>query len=161
MGYAALGDDGCVQDIDLTRTQGGTAKSSAAAEPIVERVVVLLAVLTVSLWVASGLHLAGLVQGQGRPFDAAHAGIAEALIGVVLAVGAGGLWRAGSRGRTAGLWATGFAIAGFCWGLSITSRGGHWSDIAYHLVGLSLLTGCFMALLRTGGTTVGRSWRRR
>lgn len=121
--------------------------SAAETDRVVRRVAALLALIALSLWTASALHLAGLVHGRGEPFDADHAGIAEALIGVVLAVAAGRLWRTGRQARRIGLWATGFAVAGFCWGLTITSRGGHWPDIGYHLVGLPLLITCFVALL--------------
>lgn len=134
------------------------ARSSAYADRIAQRVPRLMAVIAVSLWVASGLHLAGLVHGRGAPFDADHAGVAEALIGIVLVVAAFALWRSGSRARRIGLGATGFAVAGFCWGLNITSRGGHWPDITYHLVGLPLLIICFVALLRAGRTNPDR-WR--
>jgi hypothetical protein len=112
------------------------------------RVAVLLAAIALSLAIASALHLSGHVDGRGVPFDADHAGVAEALIGVVLAAAAIALWRAGSHARRIGLWATGFAIAGFCWGLSITARGGHWPDIGYHVTVLPLLVLSFAALLR-------------
>lgn len=86
---------------------------------------------------ASALHL---------PDDA---GIAEAVIGVVLAGAAMALWRGGSRARAAGLAGIGFAIAGFGVGLADNiSKGGHWPDIAYHLTVLPLLIGSFVALLR-------------
>ena len=112
------------------------------------RVALLLGAIAVSLAVASALHLSGQVHGRGAPFDADHAGVAEALIGVVLAAAAVALWRIGPGARRAGLWATGFAIAGFCWGLSITSQAGHWPDIGYHLAVLPLLVASFAALLR-------------
>ena len=86
---------------------------------------------------ASALHL---------PDDA---GIAEAVIGVVLAGAAIALWRGGARARAAGLAGIGFAIAGFGVGLADNiSTGGHWPDIAYHLTVLPLLIGSFVALLR-------------
>lgn len=101
-----------------------------------------------SLAVTSALHLSGLLRGGSAPFDAVHAGIAETLIGVVLAVAAARLARSGRRARGVGLAGFGFAIAGFEVGLSMTWQGGHWPDIAYHLTVLPLLVGCFIALLR-------------
>lgn len=112
------------------------------------RIALLLAAIAVSLVVASALHLSGQVHGRGAPFDAEHAGLAEALIAVVLAGGAIALWRGGLRARQLGLWATGFAILGFCGGLTITARGGDWPDIGYHLTVLPLLVTGFAALLR-------------
>jgi hypothetical protein len=112
------------------------------------RVAVVIGVVAGSLAVASALHLSGQVQGRSAPFDADHAGIAEALLCVVLAIGATALWRGGPQARLIGLGTTGFTIAGFCWGLNVTARGGHWPDIAYHLAGLPLLIGGFTVLLR-------------
>lgn len=103
------------------------------------RIALLIGLVVVSLAVASTLHLSGRSNA---------AGIAEAVIGVVLAGAAVRLWQAGSPARHAGLWATGFAIAGFCLGLSITARGGHWPDIAYHITVLLILVTIFGLLLR-------------
>jgi hypothetical protein len=72
---------------------------------------------------------------------------------LVLAVGAVALWRSGPRARRIGLGTVGFATAGFCWGLSITAQGGHWPDIAYHLVILPLLIGSLVALVRDHAPT--------
>jgi hypothetical protein len=55
-----------------------------------------------------------------------------------------------AKARTIGLAATGFAIAGFGVGLTITSQGGHAPDIAYHLVVLPILIGTFVAIARSG-----------
>ena len=128
----------------------GDDAGGMAGGPVVRRVAVLLALVVVSLAVASALHLSGRVHGRGAPFDAEHAGIAEALIGAVLGSAVVALWRAGLRARRAGLWGVVFAIAGFCWGLNITARGGHWPDIGYHLVVLPLLVASFVPLLRAG-----------
>jgi cytochrome bd-type quinol oxidase subunit 2 len=125
-------------------------RGDASAERIGQRVAVLLGVIAVSLAVASTLHLSGRVDGRGAPFDADDAGVAEALIAVVLALAAIALWHGGSRVRRIGLWASGFAIAGFCWGLSVTARGGHWPDIGYHAAVLPLLVTSFVELLRAG-----------
>jgi hypothetical protein len=127
----------------------------AAADPMSRGILALLGAIALSLVVASALHLSGHVRGRGAPFDADHAGVAEAVIAVALGAATIGLWRAGVRARRPALWACGFAIAGFCWGLSITSQGGHWPDIAYHLVVLPLLVVSFAGLLRTGRVTSG------
>jgi cytochrome bd-type quinol oxidase subunit 2 len=115
---------------------------------VVPAVALLTSIVAVSLAVASTLHLSGGVSGRAKPFNPDAAGIAEAVIGVVLAVAAVALWRSRERARALGLWALGFAIAGFCLGLSITSRGGHWPDIAYHATVLPVLAVAFVALLR-------------
>jgi hypothetical protein len=64
-----------------------------------------------TLAVASALHLSGNVHGRGEPFDATHAGVAEAIIAAVLAGGAIAMFRSRStaRARTVGLATTGFA----------------------------------------------------
>jgi hypothetical protein len=102
-----------------------------------------------TLAVASALHLSGNVQGRSLPFNADHAGIAEAIIGVVLAAGAVVMLRSPARARAVGLGATGFAIAGFLLGLNLTARGGHIPDVAYHVVMLPVLIGGLVALLRS------------
>jgi cytochrome bd-type quinol oxidase subunit 2 len=126
---------------------------------VVPAVALITGVVAVSLAVASTLHLSGSVSGRAKPFDADAAGIAEAVIGVVLAVAALALWHSRERARALGLAALGFAIAGFCLGLSITSRGGHWPDIAYHASVLPVLAVAFVALQRApaaSGTTQTR-----
>jgi hypothetical protein len=109
----------------------------------------ILLVIAGTLGVASSLHLAGAVHGTA-PFDAEHAGIAEAIIGTVLFVGAITMHRRPDLARTVGLAATGFATIGFLVGLSFTTRGGHAPDIAYHLIVLPILVVCFAALARSG-----------
>jgi peptidoglycan/LPS O-acetylase OafA/YrhL len=115
---------------------------------VVPVVALMTGVVAVSLAVASTLHLSGSVSGRAKPFNPDAAGIAEAVIGLVLAVAAVALWRLRERARALGLSALGFAIAGFCLGLSITSRSGHWPDIAYHAGVLPVLAVAFVALLR-------------
>jgi hypothetical protein len=107
----------------------------------------ILLVIAGTLGVASSLHLAGTVHGTS-PFDAEHAGIAEAIIGTVLLVGAIAMLRRPRLARTVGLAATGFATIGFLVGLSFTTRGGRAPDIAYHLVILPVLVVCFVSLAR-------------
>jgi multisubunit Na+/H+ antiporter MnhF subunit len=120
--------------------------------PIRERrVAQLMAFEAITLFIASALHLSGRVAGRSEPYDASHAGIAEALIGVVLLVGAAAMIGRPERARTIGLAATGFAIVGFLVGLNMTARGGHLPDIAYHVTLLPLLVGSEIALWRQQG----------
>jgi hypothetical protein len=106
-----------------------------------------------TLAVASALHLSGSVHGRSAPFDASHAGIAEAIIGIVLALGSITMFRAPARARTIGLAANTFACAGFLLGLSFTVRGGHVADIAYHITLLPLFLASLIALVRNGRST--------
>ena len=89
------------------------------------------------------------MQGRSLPFNPDHAGIAEAIIGIVLAAAAVVMLRSPARARTVGLGATGFAIAGFLLGLSFTARGGRLPDVAYHVMMLPVLIGGLIALLRS------------
>lgn len=113
------------------------------------RIAALMVLEAASLLVASLLHLSGFAHGHARPFTATGAGIAEAVIGIVLACGAISLMRPGMRGRGSALAATGFAIAGVLYGLSITTRGGDLPDIVYHATLLPMLIVTFALLLRT------------
>jgi len=99
----------------------------------------LLGAIAASLAVMSGLHLGGVVHGGSGPYTPSKAGIAEAVIAGVLALAAGAQFRAHLRGRAIGLGATGFAIAGFIVGLSISASGGPAVDIAYHATILPIL----------------------
>ena len=102
----------------------------------------LMAAEAASLAVVSALHLSG---ADGN--DATGAGVAEAVICVVLLGGTIAYVRA-PWGRTAALAATGFAIAGFCYGLSVTARGGDVPDIAYHATVLPLLIVTMILIIR-------------
>jgi hypothetical protein len=119
---------------------------------VIRRIATLMAFEAVTLAVASLLHLSGNVQGRSRPFNAEHAGVAEAIIGTVLAGGAAEMIRAPARARSIGLATTDFATIGFLIGLSFTVRGGHLPDVAYHVVILPFLIGSMIALLRLPGT---------
>jgi len=113
------------------------------------RVTGLLALLTASLAVTSALHLSGAVQGRdNQVFSPLGAGVAEAVIGAVLLWGAVSLARGGAAGRRVALGATGFAIAGFGYGLSISARGGTLPDICYHATVLPILIVTFVLILR-------------
>lgn len=123
--------------------------SSHGAETRVRRVGAVMAFIASTLAVASALHLSGNVHGRSQPFDASHAGIAEALIAAVLAGGAVAMLRPPDRARPVGLLTVGFAIVGFLVGLSMTVRGGNAPDIAYHVTLLPVLVAGFVTLLRT------------
>ena len=109
-----------------------------------------------SLAVASAAHLSGHVTGRSAPFDGDHAGIAEAIIGAVLAASAVAMLRLPRRARVIGLLANGFAAAGFLVGLRATALGGHWPDIAYHLIVLPVLVGSLVVLARASGNRGSR-----
>jgi peptidoglycan/LPS O-acetylase OafA/YrhL len=109
---------------------------------------VLLICVTATLAVVSTLHLSGAIHGGSKPYDPTGAGIAEAIIGIVLAAGAAELLQAANRGRRLALAATGFAILGFILGLTFTLRGGTAFDIAYHATILPVLVATAILLAR-------------
>jgi hypothetical protein len=100
------------------------------------KIAALMGFEAATLVIASILHLAGVADDGSPPFDPTRAGIAEAVIAVVLVAGAIGLVRGVRRGA---LGAVAFAIAGFGVGLSMTVRGGATGDIVYHATMLPLL----------------------
>ncbi|HEU5003769.1 MAG TPA: hypothetical protein VFW71_13485 [Actinomycetota bacterium] len=109
---------------------------------------ILMAAEAASLAVMSTLHLSGVVGGGTPPYRPSAAGIAEAVIGAVLAVGAGAGWRAPARSWAGVVAAVGFAIAGFLVGVTITISGGPAIDIAYHCTVLPVLVLTLFLLLR-------------
>ena len=117
------------------------------------KVAALMGFVAATLVVASALHLAGVVDDGSPPFDPDRAGIAEAVIAAVLAVGAFALVRGVRR---VALGSVVFAIAGFGVGLSMTVRGGATGDIAYHATMLPLLL-LALALLSRGASRRGRA----
>jgi len=100
------------------------------------RIAQLMAFVAATLVVASALHLSGAVGDESAPFHPDRAGVAEAVIAVVLAAGAAALLQGA---RAVALAAVVFAIAGFGIGLSMTVRGGGAADIAYHAATLPVL----------------------
>lgn len=94
------------------------------------------------------LHIAGSLGGSLSSFSAPDAGIAEAVICIVLAYGATGLMKGRPRARAVAIAATVFAIAGFVVGLAETVRGGQALDIAYHVTMLPLLALTLRGLVR-------------
>jgi hypothetical protein len=85
-----------------------------------------------SLAVMSILHLTGHLDGSS-PFNPTRAGIAEALIGVVLLLGALALVRSRRHALSIAIAANAFAVVGFVIGLTRTTEGGGAVDIAYHV----------------------------
>jgi hypothetical protein len=117
----------------------------------------LLGFVAGTLAAAAAVHLAGYTpSGTTPPFVADHAGIAETLIGIVVASGAIAVLRAGRHGRTAALAATCFAIVGFGVGLSFTLRGGDLPDVVYHPVMLPVLIATLVLLLRRQTSPLAR-----
>jgi hypothetical protein len=112
-----------------------------------------------TLALMSSLHLSGILDGGGRPFDRTHAGIAEAVICVVLSIGSAILWRGSAR--SVAIAATAFAIAGFAVGLNFTIRGGSTIDVAYHATVLPLLLLIVTALVRPPARRPGPARSRR
>jgi hypothetical protein len=115
------------------------------------RIAALLGFVAATLVVMSVLHLTGALGDESPPFRPDRAGVAEAVIAVVLAAGAVALVRGV---RAVALGAVVFAIVGFGIGLSITARGGGAADIAYHATALPLLLVALVGLSRTFVTTV-------
>jgi peptidoglycan/LPS O-acetylase OafA/YrhL len=125
------------------------------------RVGMLMAFEAATLAVASVVHLAGYTPaGSKPPFDASHAGVAEAIIGVVLAYGAIEVLRSSSRAWAAAVATTSFAILGFLVGLTITTQGGDVPDIAYHLIMLPIIIASLVILVRSGRSKVSRPLRK-
>jgi hypothetical protein len=108
----------------------------------------LMGFVAATLAVMSTLHLSGVLDGDSDPFDPVHAGVAEALIGLVLVFGAATLLRGSPHVRGVALASTGFAIVGFIVGLTFTLQGGDAIDVAYHATVLPLLLITLAALLR-------------
>lgn len=112
-------------------------------------IAIVMGLQAASLAVMSVLHLSGTMHDPGQSVET-DAGVAEALICVVLACGAGVLARRGAAGRMAALGATGFAIIGFGIGLSITASSGYLPDIVYHSTVLPTIIAAFLLLLVAG-----------
>jgi hypothetical protein len=123
------------------------ASTPASASNRARRGLAALMILeAVTLAVVSTVHLSGL-GGEGRsPYNPTAAGIAEAIIGVVLVAGAIALVRSAGRGRLTAQIATAFAVVGFLIGLTFTLLGGGPADIAYHFVVLPVLVVTFVLL---------------
>jgi peptidoglycan/LPS O-acetylase OafA/YrhL len=125
------------------------------------RIGMLMAFEAATLAVAAAVHLAGYTPaGSKPPFEASHAGVAEAIIGVVLACGAIAVLRSSSRAWAAAVATTSFAILGFVVGLTITTQGGDVPDVAYHVIMLPILIFSLIVLARTGRGEISRGLRK-
>lgn len=102
-------------------------------------VAALLALVAASVAGMSFLHLSGILAGGSPPFDPAHAGVAEAVICVVLVGAVLALIGGGRHARATATAATAFAVIGFLVELTFTVRGGGALDVAYHAAALPLL----------------------
>ncbi|HVV24312.1 MAG TPA: hypothetical protein VHF06_33065 [Pseudonocardiaceae bacterium] len=105
--------------------------------------------MAVSLAVMSSLHLTGGLPSGSGAFRSDGAGIAEAVIAVVLAGGVVAVFGSPATARTSALATVGFAIVGFLVGLSFTLRGGSAIDLTYHLVGLGVLAVTMIMAIRS------------
>src|ERR1700736_2203240 len=109
-------------------------------------ITILIGLEASTLAIMSALHLTGILAGGTRPFRPTDAGIAEAVIFVVLIGGAAALARHPLPGRAIALAALGFAILGVIAGLSFTIRGG--AAIDNHATMLPLLMITIAAMSR-------------
>lgn len=135
---------GTTRDVPLLISVAGmtTIKNSGqgfSSDRVRRGVASLMLLEALSLAVISGLHLSGVMGGGAKPYNPGAAGIAEAVIGVILFAGAMLVRRSPARGRAAAAGATGFAIVGFLVGLGFTLSGGQSADVAYHATVLPLL----------------------
>lgn len=107
--------------------------------PGLQPVAILIGFQAATLAIMSLLHLTGVLAGGKRPFRPTDAGIAEAVISVVLIGGAAALTRHSLHGRAIAVAALGFATLGVIVGLTFTIGGGDAIDVAYHATILPLL----------------------
>jgi EmrB/QacA subfamily drug resistance transporter len=110
-----------------------------ASRPVRHSIAILIGLEASTLAIMSALHLTGILAGGTSPFNRTHAGIAEALISVLLICGAAALAGYPAHGRSVALGTLGFAILGVIVGLNFTIQGGDAIDIAYHAALLPLL----------------------
>ncbi len=103
-----------------------------------------------TLAVIASLHLSGVLGGK-KPFRPTDAGIAEAIIGLVLVYGVAALLRRFRHARSIArpVATIVFAIVGFVVGLTFTLRGGDAIDVAYHATVLPLLLLTLIVLVRS------------
>jgi peptidoglycan/LPS O-acetylase OafA/YrhL len=112
------------------------------------RIAALMLFEALTVVVMSTLHLSGAIHGGKKPYDPTGAGIAEAIIAIVLVGGAIALIRIPRQARAPALAAVGFAIAGFILGLTFTVRGGTALDVIYHATMLPALIATAVLLAR-------------
>ncbi|HEY1519354.1 MAG TPA: hypothetical protein VGF91_23195 [Solirubrobacteraceae bacterium] len=115
------------------------------------RIAALMAFEAATLAVFAVLHLSAVPSAGSGASNGAGAGIAEAVICVVLVLGLRALVRSPARGRLTALAATGFAILGFIVGLTFTVRGGAPIDLIYHVTMFPVLVATALMLGRGAG----------
>jgi hypothetical protein len=140
--------------------QGRPGRSGRGSRPSAgdRRLAALMAFEAATLAVFAVLHLSGALRpGSGGSDGGYGAGVAEAIICVVLVLGLRAFVRSPARGRLAALVATVFAIFGFIVGLTFTVRGGAPIDLIYHLTMFPLLIITALMLgRRAGAAALGR-----
>jgi hypothetical protein len=124
------------------------AEDSGHDRDVERGVAPLMGFVAATLAVMSFLHLSGILDDGSEPFDPTHAGVAEALIGLVLAFGAVALLRRSPYARSVAIGSTSFAVLGFVVGLTFTIRGDAAIDVAYHATVLPLLIVTLATLMR-------------
>lgn len=123
------------------------------------RIALVMGLEATTLAVMALLHLTSSLGAGLDSFSAPDAGVAEAVICIVMAYGAARLMRGAPRARGVAIASTALAIVGFVIGLGETVRGGDAIDIAYHVTMLPLLVLTLRALVRRpaqGTTPVNR-----
>lgn len=124
------------------------------------RIAALMAFEAATLAVFSVLHLAGAIRPGSGASNGYGAGVAEAIIAIVLVLGLRALVRSPARGRLTALGAAGFAILGFIVGLTFTVDGGPTVDLVYHVTMFPLLVATALMLARGAGeAALGRGRR--
>jgi hypothetical protein len=116
------------------------------------RLAALMAFEAATLAIFAVLHLSGVLRSGSRASSAGGAGVAEAVICVVLVLGLRAFVRSPARGRLAALGATVFAVLGFIVGLTFTVRGGPAVDLIYHVTMFPILIVTALVLGRGVGS---------
>jgi len=125
------------------------------------RIAGLMALEAATLAVFGVLHIAGVLRpGSGASSAGFGAGVAEAIICLVLVLGLRAFVRSPARGRLIALGATVFAILGFIVGLSFTVRGGAPIDLIYHATTFPILIVTALMLARGAGLSALGGGRR-
>jgi hypothetical protein len=121
------------------------------------RLAALLAFEAATLAVFAALHISGILRPGSGASNGYGAGVAEAIICVVLVLGLRAFVRSPARGRLIALAATVFAILGFIVGLTFTVRGGAPIDLIYHAAMFPVLIVTALMLARgAGSAALGR-----
>jgi len=124
------------------------------------RLAAVMAFEAATLAAFAALHLSGLLRPGSGSSNGYGAGVAEAIICLVLVLGLRAFVRSPARGRPTALAATAFAILGFIVGLTFTVRGGAPVDLIYHATMFPILVLTGLMLGRgVGSAALGRRGR--